>query len=58
LMTAETAARLIQAGLARRRSKIWLPLSLALMARIGGALPPRLRHFTGRGFRFRVRDSE
>jgi short-subunit dehydrogenase len=58
LMTAETAARLIQAGLARRRSKIWLPVSLALLARIGGALPPRLRHFTGRGFRFRVRDSE
>jgi len=58
LMTAETAARLIQAGLARRRSRIWLPVSLALLARIGGALPPRLRHFTGRGFRFRVRDSE
>jgi len=56
LMTAEAAARRIQAGLARRRSRIWLPMSLALMARIGGALPPRIRHLTGRGFRFRVRD--
>jgi short-subunit dehydrogenase len=56
LMTAESAARRIQVGLARRRSRIWLPISLALLARIGGALPPRLRHFTGRGFRFGVRD--
>lgn len=56
IMTADVAARRIQAGLARRRSKIWLPTSLALMARIGGVLPPRLRHMTGRGFRFRVRD--
>jgi short-subunit dehydrogenase len=55
LMTAEVAARRIQAGLARRHSRIWLPTSLALLARIGGALPPRLRHLTGRGFRFRVR---
>lgn len=58
IMTADVAARRIQAGLARRRSKIWLPTSLALMARIGGVLPPRLRHMTGRGFRFRVRDSD
>jgi short-subunit dehydrogenase len=57
LMTAETAARRIQAGLARGRSRIWLPTSLALFARIGGLLPPKLRHLTGRGFRFRVRDS-
>jgi short-subunit dehydrogenase len=56
LMSAETAARRIQGGLARRRSRIWLPASLALFARIGGLLPPKLRHLTGRGFRFRVRD--
>lgn len=58
LMTADVAARRIQAGLARRRSRIWLPTSLALLARIGGALPPWLRHLTGRGFRFRVRGSD
>jgi short-subunit dehydrogenase len=56
LMSAEKAARRIKAGLARRRSRIWLPVSLALFARIGGVLPPKLRHLTGRGFRFRVRD--
>lgn len=58
LMTPEAAARRIQAGLARRRARIWLPRSLALFARIGGALPPRIRHLTGRAFRFGVRDPD
>lgn len=55
LMTAEAAAQKIRNGLARRRARIWLPAPLALMARIGGRLPPWLRHLTGRGLRFRVR---
>jgi short-subunit dehydrogenase len=55
LMTAEIAARRIEVALTRRQSRIWLPAPLALMARIGGRLPPWLRHFMGRGFRFRVR---
>lgn len=55
LMTAEIAARRIEVALTRRQSRIWLPAPLALLARIGGLLPPWLRHLTGRGFRFRVR---
>lgn len=55
LMSAGAAARKIEAALARRQSRIWLPAPLALMAWIGGHLPPWLRHLTGRGFRFRVR---
>lgn len=57
LMTPEVAAQRIRKGLARRRSRIWLPLTMALLARLGGALPPKLRQWTGRGFRFRVRES-
>ncbi len=56
VMSPEAAARRIKRGIARRRAAIWLPLTMALLARLGGVLPPRLRHLTGRGFRFRVRE--
>lgn len=56
IMAAEDAARWIRRGLDRRRSRIWLPWRLAWMARLGGLLPPRLRHVTGRAQRFKVRE--
>ncbi len=57
VMTPEVAARRIKRGLARRRSRIWLPTPLALLSRIGGALPPKLRELTAGAFRFRVHES-
>ena len=58
LMSADVAARRIRAGLDRRRARIWLPLTMALLARLGGILPPWLRQLTGCSARFRVRDPD
>ncbi len=57
LMSPENAARLIVAGLARRRPRIWLPARLALLARLGGLLPLPLRKLAVQHLRFSVRDS-
>ncbi len=56
MMTPETAARRIGYGLARRRARIWLPVTMAVLARLGGMLPPALRRRAGQRFRFSVRE--
>jgi short-subunit dehydrogenase len=54
-MTPERAAELIDRGLARNRPIIAFPFLLALLARIGGALPDGVRRWTLLPFRFTVR---
>jgi short-subunit dehydrogenase len=53
-MSAGRAADLICRGLARDRPIIAFPSLLALLSRIGGVLPDRLRRWTARPFRFTV----
>jgi hypothetical protein len=51
-MSAERAAALICRGLARNRPIIAFPFLLALLSRIGGILPDRVRRWTDVPFRF------
>ena len=53
-MSAERAAALICRGLARNRPIIAFPFLLALLSRIGGILPDRVRRWTDVPFRFTV----
>jgi short-subunit dehydrogenase len=53
-MPAARAAELICRGLARDRPIIAFPFLLALLSRIGGVLPDRLRRWSARPFRFTV----
>src|SRR5258708_39461276 len=53
-MTPSQAAEVIYRGLARNRPIIAFPFLLALLSRIGGALPDRLRRWTSKPFRFTV----
>jgi len=53
-MPAGRAADVICRGLARNRPIIAFPLVLALLSRIGGVLPDRLRRLTAKPFRFTV----
>jgi short-subunit dehydrogenase len=51
----DTAAALIRRGLMRNRPVIAFPPMFALITRIGGLLPDRLRRWTNQPFRFTVR---
>ena len=55
-MAADKAAQLIARGLERDRALIVFPKFFALMTRIGGLLPDRLRRWTMAPFRFTVSD--
>jgi short-subunit dehydrogenase len=57
-MTAEKAAELICRGLERDRALIVFPRLFALMTRIGGLLPDRIRRWTMAPFRFTVSDPD
>jgi short-subunit dehydrogenase len=53
-MAPATAAELIHRGLARNRPVIAFPPMFALLTRIGGMLPDRMRRWTTQPFRFTV----
>jgi short-subunit dehydrogenase len=53
-MPPERAAELIYRGLARNRSIIAFPLLLAVLARLGGAVPDRVRRWALKPLRFTV----
>jgi short-subunit dehydrogenase len=53
-MPPEQAAALIKRGLRRNRPVIAFPTTFALITRVGGMLPDRLRRWTSRPFRFTV----
>lgn len=55
-MSPDEAARRIVSGLARRPARIWLPGTLATLARLGGLLPFWLRRRAKQSLRFSVRD--
>jgi short-subunit dehydrogenase len=55
-MRAEAAAGLIVRGLQRNRAVIAFPFLFALITRIGGLLPDRVRQWTMKSFRFTVSD--
>ncbi len=55
LMSPDEAARRIVSGLTRRRARIWLPGTLATLARLGGLLPFWLRSRAEQSLRFSVR---
>jgi NAD(P)-dependent dehydrogenase (short-subunit alcohol dehydrogenase family) len=57
-MTAEKAAELICRGLERDRALIVFPRFFALLTRIGGLLPDRIRQWTMAPFRFTVSDPD
>jgi short-subunit dehydrogenase len=53
-MAPQRAASLIRRGLARDRPVIAFPAAFALITRLGGLLPDRLRRWTSEPFRFTV----
>ncbi len=53
-MAPQEAAAIIRRGIAHGKSRIVFPWRLALLARLGAALPAPLRHRLARPFRFRV----
>ncbi len=55
-MAPEEAARRIVRGLARRPPRVWLPTTLATLARLGALLPSGLRRLAARSQRFAIRD--
>jgi len=55
---ADKAADLICRGLDRNQAVIAFPFFFALVTRIGGLLPDRLRRWTMRPFRFTVSDRD
>ncbi len=55
MMTAERAAMIIQAAVAKGRARIAFPWPLAVLTEIAAALPRPLRDFALRFFAFRVR---
>lgn len=55
VMPPDKAAELIRRGLARNRAVIAFPPMFALITRIGGLLPDRLRRWTNAPFRFTVK---
>lgn len=57
-MSPSRAADLIGRGLDRDQAVIAFPFVFALMTRIGGQLPDRLRRWTMRPFRFTVSDAD
>ena len=56
LMSPEEAARRIVHGLARRPRRLWLPSTLAILARLGALLPSGLRRLAAHSQRFAIRD--
>jgi hypothetical protein len=54
-MSPERAAELIFRGLARNSPTIEFPFLLALLSRMGGALPDRMRRWAIAPFRFTVK---